>query len=66
MLHCEQMFGNVFESRESKYCVVLTKYICKVKGEQVITLQIAQQLKIKNINVCQDNYFAISVKLNFC
>ena len=65
-LHCEQMFGNVFESRKSKYCVVLTKYIRKVKGEQVITLQMAQQLKIKNINFCQDNYFAISVKLNFC
>ena len=37
MLHYEQVFGNVFERRESKYCGV--KHFCKVKGEQVITLQ---------------------------
>ena len=34
MLHYEQVFGDAFERRESKYCVVL------------ITLQMAQQLKI--------------------
>ena len=39
MLHYEQLFGNAFERRESKCCVVL------------ITLQMAQQLKNKNINV---------------
>ena len=50
MLHYEQVFGNVFERRESK-CRVLTKHHRKVKGEQVITLQMAQQLKTKNINV---------------
>ena len=44
------MFGNVFEKREIKCCGVLMK-LRKVKGEQVITLQMAQQLKIKNINV---------------
>ena len=39
----------------------------KVKGEQVLTRQIAQQLKTKNINVeYQVNYFVLSVKLNFC
>ena len=27
------------------------KHRCKVKGEQVITLQMTQQLKIKSINV---------------
>ena len=41
----------------------------KVKGEQVITLQMVQQLKTKNIKILmlyQDNYFVFSVKLNFC
>ena len=47
MLHYEQVFGNVFERRESKRCAVLIIHYCKVKGEQVITLQIAQQLKTK-------------------
>ena len=47
MLHSEQVFGNVFERRESKCCAVLIIHHCKVKGEQVITLQIAQQLKTK-------------------
>ena len=51
MLHYEQVFGNVFERRESKYCAVLIKHCRRVKGEQVITLQIAHQLKAKNINV---------------
>ena len=43
------------------------KYRRKFKVEQVINLQIAQQLKNKNFNVVpRDNYFAVSVKLNFC
>ena len=33
-----EVFGNVFDRRESKCCVVLMKNCCKVKGEQVITL----------------------------
>ena len=45
MLHYEQVLGNVFERRESKYFTVLMKPRCKGKGEQVITLQMAQQLK---------------------
>ena len=45
------MFGNVFERRGSKYCAVLMKYCRKVQGEQVITLQMAKQVKIKNIDV---------------
>ena len=48
MLHYEQVFGNVFERMESKCCAVLMKHRRKVKGEQVITLQTAQQLKTKN------------------
>ena len=50
MLHYEQVFGNVFERRESKCCAVLMKHCRKVKGEQVIILQMDQQLKTKNIN----------------
>ena len=45
MLHYEQVFGNVFERRESKCCAVLMKHRHKVKGEQVITLQMAEHLK---------------------
>ena len=38
ILHYELVFGNVFETRESKCCGVLMKHRFKVKGEQVITL----------------------------
>ena len=62
----EEVFGNVFERRESKYCAVLMKHRLKVKGEQVITLQIAQQLKPKIIMLYQDNYFVVDVKINVC
>ena len=51
MLHYEQVFGNVSERRESKCCAVLMKHHCKVRGEEVIALQMVQQLKTKNINV---------------
>ena len=57
MLHYEQVFGNVFERRESKCCPVLMKDRRKVKGEQVITFQMAQQLKTKNINVVPGQIF---------
>ena len=40
------------------------KYRRKVKGEQVITLQMAQQLKTKNINVAPGQ-LVVSVKLIF-
>ena len=36
MLHYEQVFGNIFEKRESKCCAALMKHCRKVKGEQVI------------------------------
>ena len=57
MLHYEQVLRNVFERRESKCCAVLIKHRRKVKGEKVITLQIAQQLKNKNINVVPGQLF---------
>ena len=44
MLHYEQVFGNVFERRESKCCAVLMKHCHKVTDEQGITLQMTQQL----------------------
>ena len=66
MLHYEQVFGNVFERRESKCCGVLMKHRRKVKVKQVITLQKAQQLKAKILMLYQGNYFVASVRLNFC
>ena len=41
MLHYEQVFGNVFERRESKFCGVLMKHRRKINGKQVTTLKIA-------------------------
>ena len=66
MLYYEQVFGNVFERRESKCCGALMKHRRKVKGEQMITLQVAQQLKSKHIDLVPEQLFAVSVKLNFC
>ena len=62
----EHVFGNVFEKRECKCCGVLMKHHRKIKGEQVTTPQMPQQLNTKNINVVPGSYFAVSVKLNFC
>ena len=50
MLHYEQVYGNVFERRESKCCAVLMKDRLKGKGEQVIILQMDKQLKTENIS----------------
>ena len=65
MLHYEQVFVNVFERRESKCWGVLMKHRCKVKGKQVITLQMAQQLKTKNINVLSGQLFCHQCKARF-
>ena len=62
MRHYEQVFGNVFDNRESKCCRVLMKHCRKVKGEQAITLQIPQQLKTKNINVVSGQLFCRQCK----
>ena len=53
------MFGNVFERRESKCCAGL------VKGEQVITFQMAQHLKTRNINVVAGQLFWRQCKAKF-
>ena len=42
------------------------KHDRKVKGEHVIIRQMAQPLKIKNINVAPGQLFVVSVKLNLC
>ena len=65
MLHYEQVFSNVFERSESKCCAVLMKHCRKVKGGQVITLQKAQQLKTKNINVVPGRLFCRQCKAKF-
>ena len=65
MLHYEQVFGNVFERRESKCCRVFMKHRHKVKGEQVITLQVVQQLNTKNINVVPGQPCCCQCKVNF-
>ena len=65
MLHYEQVFGNAFERRESKCCPALMKHRCKIKGEQVITLQTAPQLKTKNINVVPGQLFCCQCKAKF-
>ena len=41
------------------------KHCRKVKHKQVITLQMAQQLKIKNINVVPGQLFCSQCKANF-
>ena len=58
-------FGNVFERRESKCCAVLIKHHHKVKGEQVTTLQMTQQLKSKNINAVSGQLFSRQCKARF-
>ena len=59
------MFGNVFERREGKCFAVLMKHHRKVKSEQVITRQMAQQLKTKNINVVPGQLFCRQRKAKF-
>ena len=55
----------VFERMKSKYCAVLMKLRRKVKGEQVIILQMAQQLKSKNINVVPGQSFCRQCEAKF-
>ena len=62
MLHYEEVFGNDLERRESKCFAALLKQLRKIKGEQVITLQMAQQRKTKNINVVARQLFCCQYK----
>ena len=63
--HYKQVFGNIFERRENKCCEVLMKHYSKVKGEQVITFQMALQLKTININVVPEQLFCRHCKAKF-
>ena len=65
MLHYEQVCAGVFERRESKFCGVLMKHRRKVKSEQVITLQMAQQLQTQNINAVPGQLFCCQYKAKF-
>ena len=65
MLHYEHVFGNVFERGESKCCAVLMKHRRKVKGEQVIIVQMDQQLKTKNISDVSGQLFCCQCKDKF-
>ena len=50
--HHEHLFGDVFERRFSnKCCGILISHQRKAKGERMITLEMARQLKDKNIQV---------------
>ena len=64
MLHYKQVFGNV-KGRESKCCAVLMKHRHKIKGKQVITLQMTQQLKSKNCNAVPEGLFCRQCKATF-
>ena len=65
MLYYEQVFGNIFERRESKCCAVLMKHRRKVKCEQVIILQMNQKLKTKNISDVSGQLFCCHCKDQF-
>ena len=65
MLYYEQVFGKVFERRESQCCAVLMKHRRKVKGEQVLILQMDQQLKTKNISDVSGQLFCCQCKDKF-
>ena len=65
MLHYKQVFGNAFEKRENKCCAVLMKHRRKLKGEQVVILQMDQQLKTKNISDVSGQLFCCQCKTKF-
>ena len=65
MLNYEQVLGDVSERTESKCCAVLMKHRRKVKGEQVIILQMDQQLKTKNISDVSGQLFCCQCKDKF-
>ena len=50
-LHHEQVLGNVFERHATKCCTILKIHRQKTQGSKWITLDIAQQLKAKNLDV---------------
>ena len=63
MLYYEQVFDNVFERRESKCRAVLMKHRRKVKGEQVIILEMDQQIKTKSIRNIKPKVYIVKPKV---
>ena len=57
MLHYEHVFRNVFQRKQSECCTLLMKHRPKVKGEQVLIVQMDQQLKTKNISDASKQLF---------
>ena len=62
ILQYEQVFGNVFQRRQSKCFAGLMKHRRKVKAEQVIILRMDQHLKIKNISDVSRQLFCCQCK----
>ena len=65
MLRYEQVFGNVIKAKESKCSGILMKRRGKVKGEQVITLKMAQHLKTKSTSAVPGQLFCRQCKAIF-
>ena len=65
MLHYEQVFGNAFAKQGSKWCGVLIKRCRRNKDKQIITLQMAQQLKTKSVNVAPGQILCRQCKAKF-
>ena len=62
MLHYEKLFGNIFERKESQCCAAFLKHHRKVKGEQVIILQMDQLLRTNNISDVSGKLFCCQCK----
>ena len=50
-LHHKQVFSTVFEHKNEKCCGILKHHKVKAQGKKVATLQMAQQLREKMVNV---------------
>ena len=64
--HHEQFFGKVFERKQKNCCGVLINHKRKgIKGEQLITLEMAQYLKSKDFNVMPRNMLCCQCKTKY-
>ena len=64
--HHEQVFGKVFERKEKHCCGKLITHKRKgIKGEQVITLEMAKYLKKKYIDVIPGKLFCRQCKSKY-
>ena len=49
--HHIELFGRIFERKETKCCGILTQHKRKVKGHKIISLNMAIELKQKDCKV---------------